>query len=90
MGAVYRARDLESGEEVAVKFIRQNIGRREAFLEYFHHREAVLAREIDHPNVIRIYDHGVEGEQHFISMENVRGESLPGLEAWPDGAGRGP
>ena len=76
MGAVYRARDLESGEEVAVKFIRQNIGRREAFLEYFHHREAVLAREIDHPNVIRIYDHGVEGEQHFISMENVRGESL--------------
>ena len=76
MGAVYRARDLESGDEVAVKFIRQNIGRREAFLEYFHHREAVLAREIDHPNVIRIYDHGVEEEQHFISMENVRGQSL--------------
>ena len=52
MGAVYRARDLESGDEVAVKFIRQNIGRREAFLEYFHHREAVLAREINHPNIL--------------------------------------
>ncbi|MBL06201.1 MAG: protein kinase [Planctomycetota bacterium] len=76
MGAVYRARDLESGDEVAVKFIRQNIGRREAFLEYFHHREAVLAREINHPNVIRIYEHGVEEEQHFISMENIRGQSL--------------
>ena len=76
MGGVYRARDLESGDEVAVKFIRQNIGQREAFLEYFHHREAVLAREINHPNVIRIYEHGVEEEQHFISMENIRGQSL--------------
>ncbi len=76
MGAVYRGIDHESGRDVAVKFIRQNIGRKEAFLEYFHHREAVLAREIDHPNVIRIYEHGVEEEQHFISMQYVRGESL--------------
>jgi len=76
MGAVYRVRDLDSGDEIAVKFIRQNIGRREAFLEYFHHREAVLAREIDHQNVIRILEHGVEEEQHFISMEYIRGQSL--------------
>jgi serine/threonine protein kinase len=76
MGAVYRAVDLDSQRDVAVKFIRQNIGRKEAFLEYFHHREAVLAREIDHPNVIQIYEHGVEEDQHYISMQFVRGESL--------------
>ena len=76
MGAVYRALDRDSNREVAVKFIRQNIGRKEAFLEYFHHREAVLAREIDHPNVTRIYEHGVEQDQHYISMQYVRGESL--------------
>ena len=76
MGAVYRAVDVDSQRHVAVKFIRQNIGRKEAFLEYFHHREAVLAREIDHPNVIRIYEHGVEEDQHYISMEFVRGASL--------------
>jgi serine/threonine protein kinase len=76
MGAVYRARDLDSSREVAVKFIRSQIGRREAFLEFFHNREAVLAREIDHPNVIRVYEHGVEQEHHYISMEFVRGQNL--------------
>ena len=76
MGAVYRVRDLESGDEIAVKFIRQNIGRRESFLEYFHHREAVLAREIDHANVIKIFEHGVEEDQHFLSMEYIQGQSL--------------
>jgi len=76
MGAVYRARDLDSKREVAVKLIRQQIGRKESFLQFFHHREAVLAREIDHDNVITVYEHGVEDEQHFISMEYVRGLSL--------------
>ena len=77
MGSVYRARDLEAHREVAVKLIRSQIGRRESFLEFFHHREAVLAREIDHPNVVRVYEHGVEQEQqHYISMEHVRGENL--------------
>ena len=76
MGDVYRATDREAGREVAVKFIRRHIGQKEAFLEFFHHREAVLAREIDHPNVIRVYEHGVEGDRHYISMEYIRGENL--------------
>lgn len=76
MGAVYRARDLSGGREVAVKLVRPNIGRRESFLEYFHNREAVLAREVVHPNVVRVYEYGVEGDRHFISMEYVPGENL--------------
>ena len=76
MGTVYHALDLDSNREVAVKFIRSNIGRNEAFLDFFHNREAVLAREINHPNVIRIYEHGVESEQHYISMEYVVGRNL--------------
>src|SRR2546425_5329026 len=76
MGVVYRAIDLDSNREVAVKFIRSNIGRNEAFLDFFHNREAVLAREIDHPNVIRVYEHGVDAEQHYISMEFIPGENL--------------
>lgn len=76
MGRVYRAEDQESGRIVALKLIRSHIGRRESFLEYFYNREAVLAREIEHQNVVRVYEHGVDHDQHWISMEDVRGESL--------------
>ena len=43
MGVVFQALDLDSNRNVAVKFIRSNIGKREAFLDFFHNREAVLA-----------------------------------------------
>lgn len=76
MGKVYAATDLDSNREVAVKFIRSTIGRDEAFLDFFHNREAVLAREIDHPNVIRTFEHGVDAGRHFISMEYVHGKNL--------------
>ncbi len=76
MGTVYRAIDLDSNRQLAVKFIRSQIRRREDFLELFHNREAVLAREIDHPNVIQVYEYGIDGNQHFISMEYVSGENL--------------
>ncbi len=76
MGTVYQAIDLDSNREVAVKFIRSNIGRNEAFLDFFHNREAVLAREIDHANVIQIFEHGVNADQHYISMEYVSGKNL--------------
>jgi serine/threonine protein kinase len=76
MGDVYRARERGGGPEVAIKVIRSEIGNRESFLDYFHNREAVLAREIDHPNVIKILEHGASGDQHFIAMEYVAGETL--------------
>jgi serine/threonine protein kinase len=76
MGDVYRARARDGELELAVKLIRSEIGNRGAFLDHFHNREAVLAREIDHPNVIKIYEHGAVGDQHFIAMEYVEGESL--------------
>jgi serine/threonine protein kinase len=76
MGTVYHAIDLDSNREAAVKFIRPTIGKNDAFLDFFHNREAVLAREIDHPNVIRVYEHGVDASQHYISMEYVSGRNL--------------
>jgi serine/threonine protein kinase len=76
MGDVFRARERDGGPELALKVIRSDIGNRESFLDYFHNREAVLALEIDHPNIIRILDHGMTGNQHFIAMEYVDGESL--------------
>ncbi len=76
MGKIYLARDLDSARQVAVKFIRSQVEQRESFLELFHNREAALARQIDHPNVIGIHEHGVQGEVHYISMEYARGPNL--------------
>ena len=76
MGKVFLAKDLDSSKDVAVKFILSKIGRQESFLDFFHNREAVLARQIDHPNVIRVFEHGVFKDEHFISMEYIKGQSL--------------
>ncbi len=76
MGTVYLAHDVEADRDVAVKFIMSRIGRNESFLDFFHNREAVLARQIDHPNVIRVFEHGVHGDEHYISMEYIPGVSL--------------
>ncbi len=76
MGDVFRARDRDGGPDLAIKLIRSEIGRREAFLDFFHNREAVLAREIEHPNIIKIFEHGIIEDRDFIAMEYVGGESL--------------
>jgi serine/threonine protein kinase/tetratricopeptide (TPR) repeat protein len=80
MGEVYEAEDLELGEHVALKTIRQDIAWAEQPLERFK-REIHLARKVTHPNVCRIFDvfHHVEssGEKTtFLSMELLSGETL--------------
>lgn len=76
MGEIYLARDLDSCQTVAVKFIRPHIGDRESFLELFHNREAALARQIQHPNITRVHEHGITANQHYISMEFTPGRNL--------------
>ncbi len=76
MGEIYLAKDLDSGQEVAVKFIQSHIGKKESFLELFHNREAALARQINHPNITRVYEHGITQDLHFISMEYTHGLNL--------------
>ena len=74
-GRVYRARDLEMGEVVALKFLAPAT---ETANEVGHHlrHEVRMARRISHPNVIRLHDIGESDGRRFISMELVEGESL--------------
>ncbi|HEY1277503.1 MAG TPA: protein kinase [Thermoleophilaceae bacterium] len=70
MGAVYRARHVESGEEVALKhLIEQRSARR--FVA-----EARLLSSLSHPRVVRVLDHFAEDERHYLVMELVEGPSL--------------
>ena len=68
MGAVFKAHDTEVDRFVALKVIRPELGSSTEVLQRFR-QELVLARQITHRNVVRIYDLGVADRVRFISME---------------------
>jgi serine/threonine protein kinase len=70
MGAVYKANDLEVDRVVALKVIRPEYANRPEILARFK-QELVLARQITHKNVIRIFDLGQRDGVRFITMEYV-------------------
>ena len=78
MGEVYRATDLRLGQQVALKFLPQEMAEDPKALARFHN-EVRIARQVAHPNVCRVYDIGeVEGTP-YLSMEYVDGEDLNSL-----------
>ena len=77
MGEVYRADDLNLGQEVALKFLPESASSEDA-LERFRN-EVRIARQISHPNVCRVYDIGEAEGQIYLSMEYIDGEDLASL-----------
>jgi serine/threonine-protein kinase len=75
MGTVYRARDLDLGEEVAIKTVRPELVADETFRERFKD-EIRLARRISHRNVVRTHDFGESDGVWYLTMEYVEGITL--------------
>jgi serine/threonine-protein kinase len=75
MGTVYRARDRELDEIVALKVLRRDLAEAPGILDRFR-QEAKLARRVTHRNVARTFDIGEHGGDKFLTMELVKGESL--------------
>ncbi len=78
MGAVYRAVDPKLDRTVAIKTIISAMTAgddREEILARFE-REARVSARLQHPNVVAVYDVGAEGDQLYLVMELVEGESL--------------
>ncbi|MGE5184228.1 MAG: protein kinase domain-containing protein, partial [Acidobacteriota bacterium] len=75
MGAVYRARDRELDEIVALKVIRDELARDPAMVERFR-SEVKLARRVTHHNVARTFELARADGLVFCTMELVDGESL--------------
>ncbi len=82
MGKVYLARDENLGRRIAVKVIRpqdprllEKTSQREeyagAFLE-----EAKVGAELDHPNIAKVFDFGIDHGEPFTVFEFVEGETL--------------
>src|SRR3954467_10188580 len=72
MGVVYRARDSELDRVVALKVIAPDLARDEGFRARFV-REARVTAQLDHPNVIPVYDAGEDGGRLYIAMRWVGG-----------------
>jgi class 3 adenylate cyclase len=75
MGIVYKARDRELDDLVALKMLKRDLWGDRSQLERLK-SELKLARKITHPNVLRTYDFGDIGNVPYISMEYVRGVTL--------------
>ncbi len=76
MGAVYRARHLELGIDVAVKCLMPNPGKEQPGTLTRFEREVALTAQIDHPNVVQVLDSGQVGDLRYLVLEYVHGETL--------------
>ncbi|WP_437721778.1 protein kinase domain-containing protein [Sorangium sp. So ce861] len=75
MGSVYRVRDVELDEVVALKMLRRDLADSAGMLDRFR-QEVKLARRVTHRNVARTFDFGDHEGEKFLTMECVEGESL--------------
>ncbi|MET0512729.1 MAG: serine/threonine-protein kinase [Thermoleophilaceae bacterium] len=75
MSVVYLAEHVRLGRKVALKLLSPALSEDESFRERFE-RESRRAAEIDHPNIVPIYDAGDAEGQFFIAMRYVRGADL--------------
>lgn len=75
MGIVYRAKDKELDEVVALKILPDQLSTNEEAVRRFK-IEARNARKLSHPHIVRIHDIGEEAGRRYISMEFVDGSDL--------------
>src|SRR5271165_1733530 len=78
LGSVYLAEDAAIGRQVAVKVIPLRGADNEYQIKRIE-REVSILGQLDHPNVIKIYDFGRTGDDAYIVMEYVDGGDLSQL-----------
>jgi zinc protease len=78
MGIVWKVRDRETGEVLALKVLKPEIAANPQILERFKN-ELLLAHKITHRHVARLYEFHRAGDAVYLSMEFVEGESLRSL-----------
>lgn len=75
MAIVYRAIDLRTGHNVAVKVLRPEFNEDSEFISRFQ-REAEAASKMTHHNIVNLLDVGMDGENRYLVMEYVQGKTL--------------
>ncbi|HUI82632.1 MAG TPA: protein kinase [Candidatus Binatia bacterium] len=75
MGMLYKAEDLELERQVALKFLPEELAWDTVALQRFQ-REARTASSLDHPSICPVFGVEEHGEQPFIVMQLLHGETL--------------
>ena len=78
VGTIRRAVDRANRREVALKILQPAVSQDETIRLRFE-REIEVLHKLDHPNVVACYDHGLDGDRLFYSMEIVRGGTVKQL-----------
>jgi eukaryotic-like serine/threonine-protein kinase len=92
LGVVYEAKQLSMGRRVAIKMLSSKAAADKEVVARFQ-REANLCAKIKHPNVVGVYDCGLDRGVHFLTMDFVDGLTLAALIEeqgkldWKDAAG---
>ena len=74
MSSVYKATDRVLERTVAVKILAEHLSDDDKFVARFR-REALAVAKLIHPNIVQVYDTGVDDGRHYIVMEYVEGRS---------------
>ena len=75
MGTVYKARDASTGQTVAIKMVPPQVAKNPVLMKRFE-QEYIVAKALDHPNIVRAIDYSNEGSTPFLVMEFIDGVSL--------------
>ena len=75
MAEVYEANDIINKRMVAIKLIREDVMKNPVNLQRFEN-EATIAASLNHPNIVKIYNHGTVDGVPYIANEFIKGQNL--------------
>ncbi|MBC8171694.1 MAG: protein kinase, partial [Anaerolineae bacterium] len=79
MATVYRGRDLQTAEIVAIKLLKREVVKYDPDITERFTREGEALRVLNHPNIVKAFGMIVEGNEHYAIMEYVTGGDLKSL-----------
>jgi serine/threonine protein kinase len=74
-GTVYKGKDALTGKVLAIKVVSGTVANHPVARLRFA-QECKIARKLDHPHMVRVFDYGLDGNKPYLVMEYVDGESL--------------
>lgn len=78
MAEVYLSRTRDGGRLVVLKKLHPRLAIEPEHVQMFRD-EAVIASKLQHPNLVEVYELGLDGEDHYIAMEYLHGHDLTRL-----------